>query len=163
VTSIGETQPLADRARSRERGPAVVGVLSALISTVMPRDGVWWLLFALAAGVAGLIAVSRMLTRAGSARRLPWPEQPAVGIGSFWVSGLLALACLRGPLPHVWVWSLVLVAGFVGLFGIFMLAELLISREGTPAGEAQAEYGTTITVGAVLAAVMLVVVSAALH
>lgn len=163
MTSISEAQPFAPRARSRERGPAVVGVVSAAISTVMPREGVWWLLFALAAGVAGLIAVSRLLARAGSARRLRWPEQPAVAIGSFWVSGLLALVCLRGPLPDVWVWSFVLVAGFVGLFGIFMLVELLISREGTPTDEPQAEYGTTITVGTVLAAVALVVVSAVLH
>jgi hypothetical protein len=141
----------------------VVGVVFAGVSTGMPREGLWWLLFALAAGIAGLIAVSRMLTRAGSARRLRWPEQPAVAIGSFWVSGLLALACLRGPLPDVWVWSFVLVAGFVGLFGIFMLAELVMSREGTSTGEPQAEYGTALTVGAVLAAVMLVVVSAVLH
>lgn len=163
MTSISEAQPLAARARSRERGPAVVGVISAVISTVMPQGSGWWLLFALASGVAGLIAVSRMLARAGSARRLRWPAQPAVAIGSFWASGLLALVCLRGPLPGVWVWSFALVAGFVGLFGIFMLAELLISREGTPIDEPQAEYGTTITIGTVLAAVALVVVSAVLH
>lgn len=166
MTYTSEAQPLVARARSRERGPAVIGVVSALISTVMPQGGVWWLLFSVAAAIGGLIAVWRMVSRAGVARQLAWSSQPAVGIGSFWVAGILTLVCLRGQLPSVWVWSLAIVAMFVTLFGIFMLVELLVSRDardGTPSGETQGEYGTVVTVAAVLAAIALVVVSAILH
>ena len=164
MTSISEAQPLpADRVHSRERGPALVGALTAVGSVLMPKPGASWLLLALAAGIAAMLAAGRMLARAGAARRLTWPAQPAVAMGSLWIAGLLLMVAFRGPLPSVWDWSFVLIAIFVALLGIAALVEMVIHREGIPAAGATAAYGTATTTGVVLLAVALVVVSAVLH
>jgi hypothetical protein len=164
VTSMNQVPSLsADRVRSRERGPALVAALMALGSTLMPRVGAWWLIFAVVAGLAVLVASGRMLTRSGQARLLTWPAQPAAAVGSLWVAAMLAMVAYWGPFPAVWGWGFVLTAIFVGLLGVAALVEMVIHREGVPAVGAPAEYGTSMTAGIVLLAIALMTVSAVLH
>lgn len=161
MTSIGEAQPFSDRARSRERNLAVLGAAAAIASLPLPRAGSWWFLLALAGGGAAVVAVTRLAGRSGRERMLPWPGQPAAGVGSLGVAGWLAVVSARAPLPNVWLWAFGLIAGFVALFGVFMLGDLLISKEGTGAdGVVRSEVST---IGVALLAMALVAVSTVLH